>query len=112
MQRFPHGKQNYLAAYKLVVKFYAKPTFIAADVRKSNREEQQETDDAIECTPPCLLWCRGLVEVKSGCQEELHLLQRARISLSSLLFCSGKEVACRERIKYLVVKDTGRKNSP
>lgn len=55
----------------------------------------------IEFMALSLLWRRGLVEVKSACQEELHLLQKARISLSSLLFWSGKEVACRKRIKYL-----------
>lgn len=65
----------------------------------SSREEHQGTDDATVFMAPCPLWCGGLVEVKSACHEELHLQQTLTISLSSLLFWSGKEVAYREKKK-------------
>ncbi len=109
---FCFDKQKHLVPCRLVVLCYARHTSVTVDGQKSSREEQQGTDDAIEFMAPCLLWRKGLVEVKPGCQEELHLLQTATVSVSSLLFCSGKEGACSERIKYVVVKDTGKKNTP
>lgn len=103
--RFPpevnEKKYTVPCMYTLLARWKASQASLTVDMWKSSGREHQGTDDASGFVEPSLLWRRGLVEVKSACQEELHQLQTATISLSSLLFWSGKEVACRRRIKSI-----------